>query len=243
MTGAPDSRLPNPIAIDGPAASGKSSVGAALARRHGYRFLDTGLMYRAFALAALRAGIPAADEAAASELARKLDMRVETSDETRIFLDGEDVTGELRTPPVEDVVSSYSKIAAVREVMVACQREIAAEGLAVVAGRDIGTVVLPDAPLKFFLDASPEARAVRRQKQAGEDGDERARNNIAQRDAQDAGRAVAPMAVAPGAIKIDTTAMALEDVVDMVMRRVEHWRAEHRAPAPGPLAVYGLSGG
>ena len=129
MSGSvPEPLLPTPVAIDGPAASGKSSVGEALARRHGYAFLDTGLMYRAFALAAVRAGVSAADEDACAALARALDMRVETAGNTRVFFGGEDVTGELRTPPVEDSVSDFSRIEAVRAVMVERQRAIAARG-------------------------------------------------------------------------------------------------------------------
>ncbi|PWB63236.1 MAG: cytidylate kinase, partial [Bradyrhizobiaceae bacterium] len=132
-----------------------------LAERFGYAFLDTGLMYRAVTLAAVRAGIPAEDKAA-RRFVRTLDMRVEATTTTRIFLGDDDVTDRLRDPEVEANVSLYSALPSVRDAMVRKQRAIAAEGLAVLAGRDIGTVVLPDAPLKFYLEASEDARAERR---------------------------------------------------------------------------------
>ncbi|MCC7364428.1 MAG: (d)CMP kinase [Dehalococcoidia bacterium] len=228
-------RLPRPIAIDGPAASGKSSVGEALAREFGYRFLDTGLMYRAFALAALRAGVKPDDPDACSALAAAAPLRVEATHATRVFLGDEDVTAELREPHVEDAVSGFSKVPAVREVMVARQRTIAADGLAVLAGRDIGTVVLPDAPLKLYLDADEHERAVRRQRQAGESTDERALGNITRRDEEDSKRTVAPLQAAPGAVVIDTTHMALEDVIARVFAEVRRFAA---APAtPGDVVT------
>jgi cytidylate kinase len=159
-------RLPTPIAIDGPAASGKSTVGQALAACFGYRFLDTGLMYRAISLAALRAGIPATDEDRCAELARTAPLRVVATADTAIFLGDEDVTAELKSAPVETAVSDYSRIAALRPPRVERQRATASEAPTAVAGRDIGTVVFPDAALKFFLDASADARSRRRGTQA-----------------------------------------------------------------------------
>ena len=219
----PGQSLPAPIAIDGPAASGKSSVGEALARRFGYRFLDTGLMYRAFALAALRAGLRADDEQACAALARDLDMRVHAARQTRVFLAHEDVTGQLRAAHVEQHVSDYSRIPAVREVMVQRQRDIAQDGLAVLAARDIGTVVLPNAPLKFYLDADEAERAARRQRQAGGNAAASA-ENVASRDRRDSRRAIAPLQRAQDAVAIDTTGLALDDVIAQVLAAVEQWR-------------------
>jgi cytidylate kinase len=216
--------LPSPIAIDGPAASGKSTLGRELAERFGYAFLDTGLMYRAVTLAAVRAGIPPEDEAA-RRFVRTLDMRVEATTITRIFLGDEDVTGHLRDPEVEANVSLYSALPSVREAMVRKQRDIAAKGLAVLAGRDIGTVVLPDAPIKFYLEASEEARAERRSRQAsGEWGqaqqDADARKDIAMRDSIDSTRKVAPLRPAADAIIIDTTRLTLDQVLDLALEKV-----------------------
>ncbi|NJD64766.1 MAG: (d)CMP kinase [Chloroflexi bacterium] len=216
--------LPTPIAIDGPAASGKSTLGMELAERFGYAFLDTGLMYRAVTLAAVRAGIPAEDKAA-RRFVRTLDMRVEATTTTRIFLGNEDVTGRLRDPEVEANVSLYSALPSIRDAMVRKQRDIAAEGFAVLAGRDIGTVVLPDAPLKFYLEASEESRAERRSRQAsGEWGqaqrDADARKDIALRDSIDSTRKVAPLRPAADAIIIDTTRLTLDQVLDLALEKV-----------------------
>lgn len=218
-------QLPSPIAIDGPAASGKSTLGRALADRLGYRFLDTGLMYRAFTLAALRAGVAADDEAGCAELARTIDLRVETGRDTRVFLGDEDVTGLMRQPGVEANVSAYSALPAVRERMVAMQREVARSGRAVLAGRDIGTVVLPDAPVKFYLDASETARAHRRSAQAGTWGAEQraheAHRDITGRDLIDSSRAASPLRPAEDAIVIDTTYLSLEAVVEYALEKLE----------------------
>ena len=162
-----DEQLPHPIAIDGPAASGKSTLGAALAERLGYAFLDTGLMYRALTLAALEGGIAATDADACSALAESVAMEIAANTETRILIDGTDVTPRLREPAVEANVSAYSAIPGVREAMVARQRRFAADRRAVLAGRDIGTAVLPNAPVKLYLEASAEVRAQRRGEQAG----------------------------------------------------------------------------
>ncbi len=222
MTG--QSQLPSPIAIDGPAASGKSTLGQALAESLGYLFLDTGLMYRAFALAALRSGTPASDEAACTTLASKIEMNVEANQATIISLGHEDVTALLRSPEIEANVSAYSAIPGVREAMVRMQRDIARRGHAVLAGRDVGTVVLPDAPIKFFLAASEEARANRRATQAkswGEDQHaDRARRDIAGRDVVDSARAASPLRPAVDAIIIDTTLMDIAAVIAFALERI-----------------------
>jgi cytidylate kinase len=217
-------RLPDTIAIDGPAASGKSTLGRVLAERLGYRFLDTGLMYRAVTLAALRAGIPASDPAESTLLAETLPMRIEAAAETRIFIENEDVTPLLRGPDVEANVSAYSAIAGVRTAMVRRQREFAASGRAVLAGRDIGTVVLARAPLKFYLEASEDARAHRRAAQSGEWGHAQpsatARQDISGRDVVDSSRAVSPLRPADDAVVIDTTGMTIEEVIDFALEKV-----------------------
>ncbi len=218
--------LPDTIAIDGPAASGKTSLGKALARELGYRFLDTGLMYRAFTLAALRAHVPADDLEACSQLARRARLVLTDDEEARVLLDGEDVTGLLRDSDVEAAVSSYSLIPGVRSEMVRLQQEFAHRGQAVLAGRDIGTVVLPEAPVKFFLTASEEVRAKRRGVQAWEEWgrrqkDEDARRDIAGRDEVDASRTTSPMRSAEDAIEIDTSDTELEDVVRFALEKVK----------------------
>ncbi|WP_322795098.1 (d)CMP kinase [Tepidiforma sp.] len=207
---------PWPIAIDGPAASGKSSLGMALAERLGFLFLDTGLMYRAVTLAALEAGVPAED-AAMAEFAAGLDIRAEAGTTTRILLDGKDVTNRLREPAVEHRVSDYSALPSVRRAMVEAQRAIAQRGPAILAGRDVGTVVLPDAPVKLFLEASPEARAARRSLQARRWGMAQeaaeARRDIELRDRLDSTRETSPLRPAEDAVVIDTTDLTLEEVV------------------------------
>ncbi|MEX2081854.1 MAG: (d)CMP kinase [Dehalococcoidia bacterium] len=216
--------LPGTIAIDGAAASGKSSLGKALAAELGYRFLDTGLMYRAFALAAMRAGLRATEPEACVELARELPMRLEVGEDARVWLDEEDVTPLLRSPEVEASVSPYSAIPGVRAEMVRRQQEFAGEGRAVLAGRDIGTVVLPDAPVKFFLRATEDVRALRRSSQAEEWGErqasEEALRDIAGRDRVDTRRKTSPLRPARDAIVIDTTDLTLEEVVAQALERV-----------------------
>ncbi len=212
-----------PIAIDGTAAAGKSTLGVALARRYGYTLFDTGVTYRAFTLLALREGVPADDEAACVELARRADLRIEGQDETRVWIEDEDVTGRLRDAAVEASVSEYSAIGGVREVMVALQREIALRNPCVVVGRDIGTVVLPDAPVKFFLTASDETRADRRAAQAGTWGQRQdaraATTDIIRRDRIDSTRGA--LRQPEGAIVIDTTEISPEAVVRQAVEVIE----------------------
>ena len=216
--------LPSPIAIDGAAASGKTTLGRALAERLGYAFLDTGLMYRAFTLAAIRAGIVATDETACVALSRSLVVELIVGTDTRICLAGDDVTDSLRAPEVEAAVSGYSAIAEVREEMVARQRAFAAAQRAVLAGRDIGTVVLPDAPVKLFLTASVEARAERRGVQAREWGGEQtadeASRDISGRDEIDSNRASGPLKVPEGAVVIDTTTLDAEAMIAFALERI-----------------------
>lgn len=219
-----DRPLPAPIAIDGPAASGKSTLGEALARRFGYRFLDTGMMYRAFTLAALREGVPA-EEQACETLLLRLKLHLRSNGQTRVFLAEEDVTPRLRDDDVEANVSAYSALPVVRAAMVFEQQRFAAMGPAVLAGRDIGTVVLPHAPIKFYLKASESARARRRSAQAKDWGRDQhhddAHRDITGRDQVDSRRATSPLKPADDAIEIDTTHMTLEQVIEFAVERVQ----------------------
>ncbi len=217
---------PSAIAIDGPVAAGKSAVGSAVARRLGYRLIDTGMMYRAVTRLALHEGIDLDDEAALGMLARRIEMTIEPGppeapDATRVRIDGRDLTDELRLPDVGMAVSLVSRVPAVREAMVALQRQLAAEGGVVMMGRDIGTVVLPDAPLKIYLDASPKERARRRFEELREQGREttleREREEIAHRDAIDSGRDVSPLRPADDAVVIHTDGLSLEEVVERIL--------------------------
>jgi len=200
------------IAIDGPAGAGKSTVARAVAARLDFTYLDSGAMYRCVALAALERGADLGDEAAVGEVAGSLAIAL---DGERVELDGRDVSAAIREPRVTDASSLVSVHPAVREAMVAEQRRLIASGRYVAEGRDIGTVVSPAAPLKVFLTASPEERARRRAAQTGED---HAAVLAAQRerDARDETREHSALRAAEDAVEIDTTGLALDEVVDRV---------------------------
>jgi len=200
------------IAIDGPAGAGKSSVARALAERLGFTYLDSGAMYRCVALAALERGIDPDDAAATGDLAVALEVGF---DGEAVSLDGRNVSEAIREPRVTEASSRVSVHPAVREAMVARQRELIAAGRYVAEGRDIGTVVSPDAPLKVFLTASPEERARRRAAQTGEDP---AAVQAAQRerDARDEGREHSALRPADDAVELDTTGLALDQVVSRI---------------------------
>jgi CMP/dCMP kinase len=193
------------VAIDGPAGAGKSSVARALADALGFTYLDSGSMYRAVGLMTLRHG------GAASEQARRLE--VEIGD--RVIANGEDVTEAIRVPEVSEAASRVATNVAVRAALAAKQRELLENGDWVAEGRDIGTVVAPDAAVKVFLTASPEERARRRAAELGADVETVLRDQ-ALRDAQDATREHSPLAVAPGAIELDTTDLTLDEVVERI---------------------------
>jgi CMP/dCMP kinase len=195
------------IAIDGPAGAGKSSVARSVAHELGFTYLDSGAMYRSVALAAVRAQRPPA------ELADQ--VRVELRD-GRVELDGEDVTGAIRTPEVSEAASRAAADPAVRRAMVAMQRRLLSDGDWVAEGRDIGTVVAPDAAVKVFLTASAKERARRRAAELGADPDAVLAEQ-AIRDARDRNREHSPLAPAPGAAVLDTTQMTLEKVVERVV--------------------------
>ena len=210
------------IAVDGSAASGKSTVGRRLAAKLGYPFLDTGIMYRAMTVAALERGLDLDDETQLETLAKSVDMRIDLADpsgtkQSKIYIDGVDVSSEIRSGPVEEAVSIVSQARPVREAMVALQRAIAGRHPVVMVGRDIGTVVLPRADLKLYLDASPEQRARRRHKEfeaLGRDSSpEAVHDDLKRRDRIDSQRAVSPLRPANDARLIDTDQLSLDDVL------------------------------
>ncbi len=222
---------PLQIAIDGPAGAGKSTIAKAIARELGITYLDTGAMYRATGLKALRFGVDPADESAASILAAGTDIAVRYEDGgQRVLLDGEDVTGQIRTAEVSAAASQVSRHRAVRERMVALQRRLAGQIPVVMDGRDIGTVVLPQAAFKFFLTASVEVRAERRRLELLAQGIDRPleeySRDIAERDRQDMTRAESPLMVAPGAEVVDTSAMTANEVVAHVLGRVRGYESK-----------------
>ncbi len=213
--------IPSTIAIDGPAASGKSTLGRRLADALGYLFFDTGVMYRAVTWAALQRGIPISDEAAVTALAEsvQIDVRPASRQDGRpcdVLLDGVDVTWETRRPEVDANVSPVSAYAGVRRALTAQQRRIGLRGRVVMVGRDIGTVVLPEAELKIYLDASAEERARRRYLeliQRGEQADyEQVLAGVRRRDEIDSGRAVAPLRPAEDAIILDSDKLTADEV-------------------------------
>lgn len=210
------------IAIDGPAGAGKSTVAKLVAQRLSYVYIDTGAMYRAVALAALRAGIQLKDGAALSQLVARLNIGLERGPQgNRVLLDGEDVTDAVRQPDISAGASDVAVFPAVREHLVAMQRHLARGGGVVMDGRDIGSVVLPQADRKFFITASLAERARRRADQlaaAGVEVDPQVlEQEIARRDAQDRSRAVAPLLPAPDAQVIDTTDHSIGEVVERIL--------------------------
>ncbi len=218
--------MPMNIAIDGPVGAGKSSIADAVAGKLGILHLDTGAMYRALALYALRSGVELTDEAAVSACCAQADIAVGYADgRQRTLLSGEDVSDLIRTGEVSAAASVVSKWPAVRERMVALQQELARKGNMLIDGRDIGTVVLADSPCKIYLTASAEERARRRYLQNLEKGDNTPFEDVLAalnaRDAQDMGRAVSPLRQAEDAVLVDSTDMTREEVVDAIVRIVE----------------------
>ncbi|HTX79448.1 MAG TPA: (d)CMP kinase, partial [Longilinea sp.] len=216
--------------IDGPAASGKSTLAQMLADKLGYLYLDTGVMYRAVTLAALEKGCNLADEKAVTALAQTadIDVRPASVNDSRMYdvwLDNEDVTWKIRQADVEDNVSPVSAYKGVRQAMTQQQRQIGKRGKMVMAGRDIGTVVFPDAELKIYLKASLEVRARRRYEELRQRGEnpsfEDVISNLRIRDQIDSGRAVAPLKPADDAIIIDTDDMDQQQVFDKMMSLLE----------------------
>ena len=216
------------IAIDGPSGAGKSTVGHALARRIDATFVDTGLMYRALTLAALERGIAVDDGPALGSLVAGCAIEVERPGPEHphrletVLLDGRDVTDAVREPLVDRAVSSVSRHAEVRDAMLSVQRAAALRGDTVMVGRDIGTVVLPDASLKVYLMADAPIRAARRALEMGDPS--RAAEYLAEierRDAADSGREVAPLRQAAGSLVLDTGQLGVEDCVAAIVARLE----------------------
>lgn len=211
------------IAIDGPSGAGKSTVARALASRLGYTYIDTGAMYRAAALLGIEAGVPLEDEAGTTALTERMELRFEPGKggTQRVIVNGRDVTDMLRTAEVTRLSSPVSAISAVRRVLVELQQRMGAGGGVVMEGRDIGTVVFPNADVKVFLTASEEERALRRWRERHAHGDDVTVEQILQqqreRDQRDSSRADSPLAAAPDAVTIESDGMSFEEVVDSIL--------------------------
>ena len=209
------------IAIDGPSGAGKGTLARTIAARLGYRHVDTGAMYRAVAWKAAHDGVSLDDDAAVAAVARN--AAYEQVDGT-ITIDGHDVTREIRTPEADKAAASVARLAQVREVLVEQQRDLGRDRGVVMEGRDIGTVVFPNADLKFYIDADPEERARRRAGDSAHTGGQVSlalvQSELVARDTSDSTRAVAPLSMAPDAIYIDTTTMPIEVVVNHVMIQI-----------------------
>ena len=212
------------VAIDGPSSSGKSTVGAEAARRLRYRFCDTGLLYRAVTWLALERGIAPGDVAGLVPLAAEVSLVADKHGRLRhVEAGGRDVTSEVREARVDRAVSDYSKVAELRTGLVARQRALAEEGGIIMAGRDIGTVILPDATVKIYLDASAEERARRRARQRRAKDEAEADRILAElraRDSIDSTRGTAPLRTAPDAVIIQTEGNSFEETVEAVMRAI-----------------------
>jgi CMP/dCMP kinase len=218
------------VAIDGPMGSGKSTVAREVARRLGFRYVDTGAMYRAVAAAAIRRGVALNDTEGLARLARAVTMEFEpqTDEPVRVLVAGDDVTASLRTIDVNRVVAQVAKVPRVREALGAIQRRLGESGRVVMEGRDIGSVILPGARTKVFLTASIDARSRRRQAELAAGGTAMApddvRRIIEADDRMATTRETAPLVVAPGAAIIDSTALTVDEVVDQIVRLVERAR-------------------
>jgi len=224
------------IAIDGPAASGKSTTARLVAGRLGYLHVDTGAMYRAMTYKVLAAGIDPGETGRVADLARETGITIsETDGKAEVFLDGVDVGGRIRTPEVTRAVSQVSSVAAVRELMVREQRRLAATGGVVLEGRDIGTVVLPDADVKIFLVADETERARRRQRELREKDVEVTLDDllgeIHERDRKDSSRDLSPLRRSEDAVEVDTSGLTVEGQVERILEivRVTLNRREHDA--------------
>lgn len=231
------------IAIDGPAGSGKSSVARRVAEMLDYLYLDSGAMYRALALKALEGKVALSDEAKLEALARdtRIELKPPTSEleaagaKNRVFLDGREVTREVRTSEVAQAASYLAAVAGVRRVLVAEQQRAGSGGGIVMEGRDIGTVVFPNADLKIFLDASPEERAERRWKEHREKGEKltlaEVFDEVIERDKRDRERRVSPLVRAGDAVLVDNTAMGIEETARLIVMLAREREKESKASA------------
>jgi len=215
------------IAIDGPSGAGKGTVARAVASALGYRHVDSGAMYRAVGWKALQDGVPLDDEAALTAIAERSQVRISS---VEVTMDGTDITRAIRTPEIDKAAAAVARLPEVRRVLVEHQRQMGEGGAIVMEGRDIGTVVFPEADVKLYLDASPEERARRRASDPAHTGVPSAVADVATllraRDTLDRTRAASPLVAAPDAVLIDTTGKSVNDVVAEVMRVVS------AAPSP-----------
>lgn len=217
------------IAIDGPSGAGKSTVGKELATRLGYLYIDTGAMYRAVALKVKEKAIELRDEEALFRLVSSIHLSfLNEGKENRLLCDGKDITPEIRSPEISRLASDISKNRIVREAMVKMQREMGREGGVVLEGRDIGTVVFPDADIKFYLDADPEERGRRRYRELSEKGVEvdfkETLRDVIERDQNDMSRTLSPLKRAEDAIFVDSTCRSIEEVVNEMCRLIDEKR-------------------
>lgn len=216
----------NGIALDGPAGAGKSTIAKIVAKRLGLPYLDTGAMYRAMALCAIREGVSMTDAARVDELLSRTDIRVVyEKDGQHVLVNGADVTSRLREEEIGKGASLISKLRCVRDKLAGMQRDIAHETHAVLDGREIGTFVIPETPYKFYVTATAEERAMRRVRQLEEKGEtpdyELILKDIVARDYQDSHRDYAPLRQAEDAVLIDTTHMTIDEAVDAVLQALE----------------------
>jgi cytidylate kinase len=216
------------ITIDGPAGAGKTTVSRALAERLGYRYIDTGALYRGVAYEARRRNIDLQDDNELEDLCRQLQLSFVTNEKgLRLYCGKADITDQIRTPEISMMASAVSAKSVVRQYLLKVQRDIGRQKAAVFEGRDMGTVVFPDADVKFFLNASPEIRALRR----FQEGDDKlgqtlkeVQNDMRQRDANDSTRKLAPLRLADDAILIDSSELSIDRVVDLMLSYVEQNR-------------------
>ena len=214
------------VAIDGPAGAGKSTIAKIVAAKKGFIYVDTGAMYRAMAIHMLRKGVDPADEEAVSRASENADISLKYVDGVQhVFLNGEDVTGSLRTEETGNMASLVSKYTAVRSRLVAIQKDIGEKNSIVMDGRDIGTVVLPNADVKIYLTASSKVRAQRRYDELvakGQDADiDKIEEDIIARDHQDMTREVSPLKKADDAVEIDSSYMTIEEVADKILSLIK----------------------
>jgi cytidylate kinase len=225
------------ITIDGPAAAGKSTTARAVAETLGFLYVDTGSLYRALALKVLELGIAPDDDTAIAACARATELSLSGSpDRPQVWLDGVDVTGRIRTPAVSEMSSRLAARPVVRRRLVEIQRALRERGPLVGEGRDLGTVVFPDAEVKIYLDAAPETRVMRRHQELVRHGIpapiEQVAEDLARRDRRDQQRTDSPLAAAPDAVRLDTSGLTIEGQVGEVLKRV---RSHPRFPGPpGP---------
>lgn len=222
------------IAIDGPSGSGKSTTARLSAQKLDYTYVDTGAMYRAITLHLLRNDVPVKDKSRVVQEAAEVQIQfTRTGDRLEVLLNGKNVTDDIRTPEVDQAVGFVSEIPGVRAILVNLQRSLAIEGGVVMEGRDIGTRVLPNADLKFYIDAGLETRAKRRYDQLVEQGIEAdvdtVKQEILKRDRRDQEREESPLRIAPDAISIDTTHLTIEEQVNIIVQKAKEKESEEVA--------------